>query len=341
MWSPTHLAHEAGAALPFVQPAIARAQIALDAAVGERDASSEPGTGLIRSRIDDAHCSLAGGSGSAVLHHGIAPQLDIVCPEVRLQAGLALELLQELRRFRNALPHLRQEGAAVATMLENQAVDTGADVCQRLAFGARRQRFCGRQQGDLDARGGELRLRERLEARIQKSSRFRVGFDIGQQARCACSEPMQPRSRPLRIRVTKLAACSCKNAWPGSVGNTEAEDVADGCARKLDQHFPASCALPLRRSPSPSPVASIRKTRSTHSRPRGYGRPQCRPSCADRTAWSRAPAVRAHLEQAIDRRGAAGLVMIELRLAQQNHASGFLICRAAPGCRSDSATDPS
>ena len=79
--SPDALAHEARAALAFVQPAVARAQVALDAPVVEH---VPPASGISSLMI--------GLAVLAPLRHGVARQTSPPVPEVRRQPGLVLEL---------------------------------------------------------------------------------------------------------------------------------------------------------------------------------------------------------------------------------------------------------
>ena len=59
-----------------------------------------------------------------------------------------------VHRFRQAVPHRWQEGAAVGSVLEYQAVLAGADLSDQLGLVADRQAFGRRQdrQMQLDAR---------------------------------------------------------------------------------------------------------------------------------------------------------------------------------------------
>jgi hypothetical protein len=106
------LAHEAGAALAVAQLAVARAEVALDAAVVE---DVPPAAGVMLHYRPSFHFPL----------HLVARDAHFFVPEIRRQAGLALQLLHELHRVGQAFPHLRQEGAAVAAVLEDDAVDAG------------------------------------------------------------------------------------------------------------------------------------------------------------------------------------------------------------------------
>src|SRR5262249_57518557 len=88
--------------------------------------------------------------------------------ERRLKAGFARQLAKKLRYIGDVVPHLRQKGAALAAVLEDQTVHTWADLCDCVGFGRERKRLGTRQQRHFHQRGGELGLYERLEAWIQE-----------------------------------------------------------------------------------------------------------------------------------------------------------------------------
>src|SRR5512133_2873408 len=87
--------------------------------------------------------------GFAPFADGIARESDFFRPESLVQAGLAFEMGHEVVRVRQLFPYLRQEGAAVATVFEDDAVHTGAQLRERIMLAVEFHRFGNRKQGNF------------------------------------------------------------------------------------------------------------------------------------------------------------------------------------------------
>jgi hypothetical protein len=57
--------------------------------------------------------------------HGVAVKFDFIGPEAGIEAGFLFEVRHKFNGIGQLLPHLGQEGAAVAAVFKYQAVNTG------------------------------------------------------------------------------------------------------------------------------------------------------------------------------------------------------------------------
>ena len=137
------------------------------------------------------------------------------------------------------------------------------------------------------------------------------------------SEPMQPRSSPACFSVTNVAAGVGQRGMIRRGGSAEAELRADRRARDREQHA-AEISVGHRCGPVP-------RRRTTRSRRRAPCRPRCRPNCAGREAPRIEPAATRRHEEAVDRRRAARLLVIERCRQREDRIAGGAIGPARVG----------
>ena len=78
-----------------------------------------------------------------------------------------------------AVPHLRQKRTTMALILQNDAVDAGAQATDGVILVGERDRLRCCQQRNLDPRNGQFGGAQRRETWVAKSSGLGVGADIG------------------------------------------------------------------------------------------------------------------------------------------------------------------
>ena len=177
------LAHEAGAALAFVQAAVARAQVALDAAVVEQVPVAGRvgrGCGLASGAFIRALC---GKSGSRPLGDGVARQAHALGPEIGRQPGLALQLREERRADRAICSHTCGRNVPrLLAVLQDHARRCPGAATRSPPPRCRSRSARGAMSSDTSMRVvRELGGGERLEARIEKCRGLGVGLDVVQQ----------------------------------------------------------------------------------------------------------------------------------------------------------------
>ena len=267
------LAHEAGAALALVQPAVARTQVALDAPVVE---PVPPAAGMVAHAL----ASLRRGTRSRSTWSRRSARTRISrAPEVGRQPGLALQRVEELARLGERLPHLRQERRAMPAVLEDHAVDARAaarassvvlvgDGDRLGAPTAATPRPASRRTRRRRAAGSADRETPRRRALARTSAR---------SGRSRSSEPMQPRSSPsLRQRDEGRARRVERGDAPASAPRARPSCRADRGARDRERA--------RARARASVGMVSARRRRTTRSRRRATGRRRCRRSCAGRAA---------------------------------------------------------
>ena len=215
------LAHEARAALAFVQPAVARAQVALDAAVVEH---VPPAAGIVAHRLDR----------SAALGHRrtsrpcSARRATSRLPEVAAAARPCASARRGSRAGRAAAPTpAAGTSRACAPYSRMHAVDARAAACASgLASSPPRTRLVAATSSETSIDVVvELVARERREARVAErggDARSRAtSSPSGRRAleRCRCSRAARPRCRS----VTKVA--------PGSRSQRRRRDGASAGRR--------------------------------------------------------------------------------------------------------------
>ena len=136
--------------------------------------------------------------------------------------------------------------------LKHHAVDAGAQLRERLGFAAKRQRLHGQTATRFRCRSVPVRgpATAQSAGRARRQPR-RWPPHPGSSGRCASSVPMQPRSRPCCVRVTKLAPGSCSQ-----------DAAVDGCVGAAV--WPNACAMAVRAMGSsilPCSVDGMRRPR--------------------------------------------------------------------------------
>ena len=184
-----HLAHEAKPALALVQLAVARAQVALHAPVGQR---VPPAAGIEEVLLFPF--------SDAVARDPAARE-----PRVGREAGFLQQVGEEDALVGDVFPDLRQERGAPAVGFEDHAVLARLDLREQVGLVGEAQRLRRRKQRHLDAAlrpfgGGHGR-----EARVAERRGERVLRHVLMSARAGSRLPMQPRSSSSLVSVTKVA----------------------------------------------------------------------------------------------------------------------------------------
>ncbi len=193
------LAHEAGAALALVQAAVARAQVALDAAIVQK---VPPAAGMVAHRCSSLTVEFA----LCPFSHAIAGNVHLRAPEILRKPGFPLQRGQEFARVGKRIPYLRQERRAPVAIPKNQAIQTGAKARDEVVLVDDVDRLVGGQQRNFDHHLLELEHRERRESagrrtRPRSRSRARPHPAGAWAAATRCIRA----ARPARFSVTNVA----------------------------------------------------------------------------------------------------------------------------------------
>lgn len=105
---------------------------------------------------------------------------------------------QEVGGLRQLIPHLGQEGRAVAAGRQDDAVDAGAQPSQQVRLVHHRQSGRGGQDADFHNGVRKLVRGQRREARIARGGRDGIGLDVLAQGAVGLKAADAAAQRPAR-----------------------------------------------------------------------------------------------------------------------------------------------
>ncbi len=284
------LAHEARAALALVQLAVARAQVALDAAVVE---AVPPAAGEVIAHAD----ACSDGIPSLPFGHRVAGDVHRAVPETGRQARLALERREEFARVGKRLPDLRQERRARRPYSRITPSTPGRSCASKCASSAKASGSRADSTDTSTASPRTPRAREREEARVAERGADGVGLRTSLPQRTDRLEGADAAAQLAVLhqrheRRARLRECLALDA--AVAGNPSSAPIASRAMRSNARPRSRSWGAPRLRAPPryppshPAHVGSPCANANARSRRRATCRPRCRPNCAGRAAPRRA-----------------------------------------------------
>ena len=131
--------------------------------------------------------------------------LEPLRPAIRFEAGLRHEAADERARVGNLAPDAGQEEGAPIAGREDEAVAVGLEPGGKLRFACRGNWPRVREDRDVETKPGEAGLVERGKRGSAKPALTVLATASSMSGRRGAGEPMQPRSRPPSVSVTKVA----------------------------------------------------------------------------------------------------------------------------------------
>ncbi len=210
-----------------------------------------------------------------------------------------------------------------------------AQLRERMFLVAECERRERRQHRHLDSRGGQFVHGKRRKAGSWNAAARAFAFTSSTSVRCTCRLPMQPRSRFALFRVTNALPDGAGNGASSCHGSGNAEAAGDRGARDRKEYAAVSGFLFVVLLVSPRGGLVIKRERGiSHDTALVAGGI---PGVAQVQQFRAQSAAMRFQQQSIDRRGTAGLLVIDLRRHVQDQACGLRRRSSWPAHRAGNA----